>query len=517
MNKLRALAALTACCWLLQISPARAACPDTTEDYNPYFIQGIVSPAPLLPVEFNGTGTLAFDVGNTGSTELCLVAGQQMTMVITLSKGIPNNADPIAALGGNAKDWFSWTYDQDTTTYTATQIATIPAASRETLTIDYLLTENSYLNASPTVSNGYNANLQPPDYSTGSNATDDDNVSSYTYVGASDFADAPASYGAPQHNIDLTRNETSGNYNNYIYLGTVVDPESVNQPSDGAVGDDDNQTGGLGTDDEDGFIFPESIPVGEATAVPMTVTRNGYTGAVRVQHWVDWDRDGVFDAGEQGTQVTGLPGVLPEDEVSIQPPPGTPNGPYYARFRISTTGGLDPTSAATDGEVEDHIIQIGTPTAVTMGDVELIVSKVSEFLRDIGVKDMSRADLLALLSTWDRFAAERLQNASRGRLLKALRDYLDPDRDGKVIVFAWETLEERGTIGFYAERSQGETWTPINTEMLPGLIAAPMGAQYWLADPDALPGNDYQYRLKELDAWGRIITYGPFDLQATTH
>lgn len=62
-------------------------------------------------------------------------------MVITLSKGIPNNADPIAALGGNAKDWFSWTYDQDTTTYTATQIATIPAASRETLTIDYLLNE----------------------------------------------------------------------------------------------------------------------------------------------------------------------------------------------------------------------------------------------------------------------------------------------------------------------------------------------------------------------------------------
>jgi hypothetical protein len=230
MNKLRALAALTACCWLLQISPARAACPDTTEDYNPYFIQGIVSPAPLLPVEFNGTGTLAFDVGNTGSTELCLVAGQQMTMVITLSKGIPNNADPIAALGGNAKDWFSWTYDQDTTTYTATQIATIPAASRETLTIDYLLTENSYLNASPTVSNGYNANLQPPDYSTGSNATDDDNVSSYTYVGASDFADAPASYGAPQHNIDLTRNETSGTTITTTSMGAqywLADPDAL--------------------------------------------------------------------------------------------------------------------------------------------------------------------------------------------------------------------------------------------------------------------------------------------------
>ena len=36
------------------------------QSWNPFVNQGIVSPAPLLPVEFDGTGELSFKVGNTG-------------------------------------------------------------------------------------------------------------------------------------------------------------------------------------------------------------------------------------------------------------------------------------------------------------------------------------------------------------------------------------------------------------------------------------------------------------------
>ena len=81
------------------------------------------------------------------------------------------------------------------------------------------------------------------------------------------------------------------------------------------------------------------------------------------------------------------------------------------------------------------------------------------------------------------------------------------------MVLRWETLEERGTVGFYAERWQGGDWVKINAEMLPGLIAAPMGAQYWLADPGARPGDGYQYRLIEVEARGTTREYGPFDLR----
>ena len=103
--------------------------------YNPYLVQGIISPAPLLPVEFGGTGVAAFDVGNTGSTDMLLVPNQEMKLVITLSKGVPNVPNPsdpvaaLAALGGDAVEWFNWTYEPAITTYRATQKVTIPGST----------------------------------------------------------------------------------------------------------------------------------------------------------------------------------------------------------------------------------------------------------------------------------------------------------------------------------------------------------------------------------------------------
>ena len=46
------------------------------QSWNPYVYQAIVSPAPLLPQEFNGTGQLSFLVGNSGSTALPLEIGR---------------------------------------------------------------------------------------------------------------------------------------------------------------------------------------------------------------------------------------------------------------------------------------------------------------------------------------------------------------------------------------------------------------------------------------------------------
>ncbi len=153
------------------------------------------------------------------------------------------------------------------------------------------------------------------------------------------------------------------------------------------------------------------------------------------------------------------------------------------------------------------------PTAVTMGNVELVSINVSNFLGGINVPALDTAGLLNLLRAWDPDAAEGLEGARRDPLLAALSAYLDPDGDGQIVVLRWETLEERGTVGFYAERWQGDDWVKINAEMLPGLIAAPMGAQYWLADPGARPGDGYQYRLIEVEARGTTREYGPFDLR----
>jgi hypothetical protein len=61
-------------------------------------------------------------------------------------------------------------------------------------------------------------------------------------------------------------------------------------------------------------------------------------------------------------------------------------------------------------------------------------------------------------------------------------------------------------------REDGGSWSRINGDLLPGLIDAPLGGEYQLADPSAQPGGAYQYRLIEQEATGNTRNYGPFDV-----
>ena len=190
----------------------------------------------------------------------------------------------------------------------------------------------------------------------------------------------------------------------------------------------------------------------------------------------------------------------------------TDGDPVLGVAHGATSGGAGSDTVTSDS---DFLVLPGalcSPTAVVMGRVDLTAVYVSEFLDGIGAYESGQKDLLAILQTWDPVAANGLSNAGSREILQALNTYLDPDGDNTVVVFRWETLEERGTIGFFAERLQSGVWVRINQEMLPGLIAAPMGAQYWLADPGALPDDNYQYRLIEVEARGTTREYGPFDL-----
>lgn len=174
---------------------------------------------------------------------------------------------------------------------------------------------------------------------------------------------------------------------------------------------------------------------------------------------------------------------------------------------VTADGGLE--------DSDDATYYGQNPTAVVIGRVALGYARVTDFLRSIGVPDLGIAELQNLLRVWAP-DSPAWESADRQELLDALMAYLDPDGDGRVVVFRWETLEERGTIGFFAERLTNGAWVRINAGMLPGLIASPMGAEYWLADPGASPGNDYVYRLIEVEARGTTREYGPFDLRVDT-
>ena len=305
-----------------------------------------------------------------------------------------------------------------------------------------------------------------------------------------------------------------------LSIGSVVDYEPAATPSAAADSDDASDTSGTAAgNDESGVAF--SSPAGTGQSIIADVTVNNPTGAtVTVCGWLDVPSaggvvDGVYDATPDGfcqttTQTSGTvtftwPG-MPTDQVYTT----------YARFRI-TSGSMttaDAISTAPDGEVESYQVKFDfTPTAVTIGKVELTATRVNDFLAGLNVEQMDTIALLALLEAWDAEAAAST-GSDRADLLQALSQYLDPDLDGQVAVLFWDTLEERGTIGFYVERKQGDAdWLQINNDMLPGLITAPMGGEYQLADPSAGAGKQYQYRLIEQEARGTKRTYGPYTLE----
>jgi hypothetical protein len=149
------------------------------QTYNPYVNLSSVNPAPLQPAEENGTGTLTFHIGNSGTSDLYLDLVSPMLINLSLSRGVPNTLIPTNAIGGTFASKFVWLYDVLSNSYQGTQIAPITAGSDGTITVSYKVTANSPL-ALP--QNGFNVNIVPPAYSNGPNSTADDNINKYVYT-----------------------------------------------------------------------------------------------------------------------------------------------------------------------------------------------------------------------------------------------------------------------------------------------------------------------------------------------
>ncbi|TRZ76714.1 MAG: HYR domain-containing protein, partial [Bacteroidetes bacterium] len=320
---------------------------DPSGNYNPFVAQGTISPAPLFPAEYNGTGVVSFKVGNTGSDPLVWDANEpnhDVILVMTLSRGVPNVAPlnattALTVIGGSFASTFTWTYNVSTNTYQGRQNRTIPGldqinfTNEGLITIQYKVTQNSPKTGPQ---NGFNVNLTPPPYAN-SNSQSDDQVSAYTWTEIRDYGDAPISYGSADHFIDV---------DNYIYLGSLVDGESANQPSATANGDDIN-----GLDDEDGVTF-STLTQGSTANITLTAV-----GLGRLNAWIDWNGDGDFlDTDEQiATNIT------LEDEtrvLSVAIPAGAiTSAPTFARFRFGPKS-TPSSGSALFGEVEDYQVTI---------------------------------------------------------------------------------------------------------------------------------------------------------------
>jgi hypothetical protein len=125
----------------------------------------------------------------------------------------------------------------------------------------------------------------------------------------------------------------------------VPDAELDGRPDPNALGDDLKDS-----DDEEGVWIPPLVQ-GELAIVTVDV---GGGGGI-VQAWIDFNGDAAWQAAEQV-----FDGYLPDGThtVPVFVPPDAVVGQSFARFRISTKGGLGPEGPAANGEVEDHDVSI---------------------------------------------------------------------------------------------------------------------------------------------------------------
>ncbi|MEO1672388.1 MAG: GEVED domain-containing protein, partial [Cyanobacteria bacterium J06631_2] len=182
-----------------------------------------------------------------------------------------------------------------------------------------------------------------------------------------DYGDAP----------DTSIGVGSGNYNTTIfddgarhfvpptptvYLGATAPDFDSSVLQDNTANADNNNA----TADEDGVLLngatfqAQRLIAGETVTLDLATSGSGVLNA-----WIDWNGNGDFtDAGEQIAVNAAAGGVGDSDtstagiQLSVAVPSSATVGNTYARFRYSSDPNLQPTGAASDGEVEDYQIAI---------------------------------------------------------------------------------------------------------------------------------------------------------------
>jgi hypothetical protein len=134
-------------------------------------------------------------------------------------------------------------------------------------------------------------------------------------------------------------------------LGVLEDAERDGQPNANATGDDINPP--FNPSDEDGVSFATWLIAGTQAWVNVWLTSVA-SGNGQLDAWVDFNRNGNWESSEKiFNNFTLLSG---NNTLNFSVPTNAVLGPTFARFRLSSAGGLLPAGAAADGEVEDYAV-----------------------------------------------------------------------------------------------------------------------------------------------------------------
>jgi len=194
-----------------------------------------------------------------------------------------------------------------------------------------------------------------------------------------DWGDAPdASVGVGAGNYNTTSADSGAAHirNTSLKLGTNVPDLDTGLLQNVAADADDTTNTGV-ADDEDGVTLPNTLTTASTTySATVNVTNTVGTPATLIG-WIDFNKNGVFEANEAHTSSTLPTTYIANDNTNgttytlnwTVPAASRPltQGQTYARFRISN-GALTtstPTAIIGRGEVEDYVVNINP---IDLGD-----------------------------------------------------------------------------------------------------------------------------------------------------
>jgi len=202
-----------------------------------------------------------------------------------------------------------------------------------------------------------------------------------------DFGDAPESYGTSLAADGARHLLTPG-----LVLGERIDFDPDGQPSNDALGDDENRAA-----DEDGVTDEIVVTTGDESIVSVSVT-NDTDAAATLAGWVDLDGSGTFDDGELVTvEVPANSGTAAYDLTFAA---ATTADDTFARFRLFPAGvtTFAPTGEAAGGEVEDY--------TVSVLDRDITIDKDSDFTENSRPGDTITYTVTATNTGTDAYTAD---------------------------------------------------------------------------------------------------------------
>lgn len=173
-----------------------------------------------------------------------------------------------------------------------------------------------------------------------------------------DFGDAPDPYPTL-----VSNNGARHVLSNGLFLGAGASADANGQPTSDAAADNL----------DDGVVFNTALLSGTTATITVTASQAGMLDA-----WIDYDRNGSWSDG--GEQIFASQALVAGPNVLTFQVPATTITSTFARFRVSTAGGLAPTGLATDGEVEDYRVDIAPVVSYSIVLVNPTTGK--ELLKD---------------------------------------------------------------------------------------------------------------------------------------